>query len=320
MKNKLVVMVGVAGVGKSTFLKKVAPEGNETEKVFSSDDYRVSMYGSLLEGNRHNDNVFRAMHKDLMAFLKTGENKTAYYDATNLIRKRRRALYETFSPHAYIHIIYLYKTLEEILENNSKRSVDKYVPEQAIKRMYIGQMAPRLGVDCDSYKVISSAKVDYPEIITNIMNIKEVNDLESYVSDNLFKEFKLNYTEHNSPYHKESVNEHISMTIENAPDRFLRLVALFHDLGKGIAKTNNEKTGFSQFIGHENIGSIYPLLSNSSNRAIDERMGAVSETILHHMQANRGELTKAIRQDRLSEIEQKRLADFSEVDKKSRKV
>jgi tRNA nucleotidyltransferase (CCA-adding enzyme) len=57
--------------------------------------------------------------------------------------------------------------------------------------------------------------------------------------------------EQNSPYHCYSVGEHSLHVLENVPaDLPLRLAAAFHDLGKPLVKTTDEK-GQDHFKGHQ---------------------------------------------------------------------
>lgn len=323
MENKLYIMIGVAGSGKTT--RAWQHVGDEHAKVFSSDDYREEMYSSLSEGNRHNDEVFRSLHKDLLTFLSENNGVTAVYDATNLNRKRRRGIYEQFSKYATVIAEVVYVPLQVALANNAPRTGDKRVPDYVIKKMYLSMQPPRVGVDCDEVKLVSEPyePMFYADMLMRNIGkggVTEVKDLKHY-ADNLlyYTELYKNYTEHDSPYHLESVDEHISLTIANAPNRMLQEIAVFHDLGKGLAKAKRED-GYYSFICHENVGAMYAFVAAMSSivSPTRQRLLSVSEVVLHHMQANRGELAKATKMDRLSEQELQLLEEFSAIDKASR--
>lgn len=58
-------------------------------------------------------------------------------------------------------------------------------------------------------------------------------------------------TAQNTPYHIYNVGEHILKTVENVSNNEVaRLSALFHDIGKSVVRTTDEK-GIDHFYGHE---------------------------------------------------------------------
>lgn len=308
--NKMYLMVGVAGVGKSTYISKHLLKDNSD--LFSSDTYRKLLYGGLKEGNKHNNEVFNALHKDLKHYLETGDNKTAIYDATNLSRKRRRGVYEEFKGYAKVTIIFMYKPLEVIIRQNENRTGDANVPQDAIKRMYNNLQIPRVGVDCD--EVIVDSKHYFKENYLQSNTVAELAD--KVISPELAQELLENYTLHNSPYHKEDVNTHIELTIRNSIKSGLTEVALFHDLGKGLSKEFVSED-HARFIGHENIGAVYAFIALNAGRVVIDN-DPIPEVIFHHMQANQNALEKPTRLDKLTEQELYMLKSFSEIDKKSR--
>lgn len=89
------VLVGVAGVGKSTYIQKV-----KTEKslVLSSDELRIELFGSLEAGNQPEaiPVVFKVLHERMKEALLSKQYDTIFYDATNLSRKLRKGFYEQF--------------------------------------------------------------------------------------------------------------------------------------------------------------------------------------------------------------------------------
>ena len=54
---KVHILIGPAGVGKSTFIRENAGEA----LILSSDAIREELYDSLSEGNKHNDKVFTTL-------------------------------------------------------------------------------------------------------------------------------------------------------------------------------------------------------------------------------------------------------------------
>ena len=129
------VLIGVAGVGKSTYIQKV-----KTEKslVLSSDKLRIELFGDLEAGNAPEaiPVVFKTLHERMKEALLSKQYDTIFYDATNLSRKLRKGFYQQFKKYAEIEAVVLVKPLATILEQNSQRVGFAKVPESVIRRMY----------------------------------------------------------------------------------------------------------------------------------------------------------------------------------------
>ena len=98
------VLIGVAGVGKSTYI-----EQHKTEKslVLSSDKLRIELFGDLEAGNAPEaiPVVFKVLHERMKEALLSKQYDTIFYDATNLNRKLRKGFYEQFKKYAKIEAI-----------------------------------------------------------------------------------------------------------------------------------------------------------------------------------------------------------------------
>ena len=80
----LMMLVGIAGSGKSTYAKSLS----KYYTIHSSDDLREEMFGDVNENSREsNAKLFDELHRSIKEDLKSG--KDVIYDATNLNRKRR---------------------------------------------------------------------------------------------------------------------------------------------------------------------------------------------------------------------------------------
>ena len=314
--TELKVMVGVAGSGKSTYI-----ESHVTDKdlVLSSDSIRLELFGSLVKGNspEANKETFEVLHKRLEEAVKSGKYETIYYDATNLSRKRRMALYQKYSAKVKVTIVIFIKPLETILKQNSIRDEDKFVPEEVIKSMYESMEVPRLTVDCDDIEVVSDFN-DFKDEINLIPGLK-----------------------HDSPYHAEDVDKHIQMTVMGVKrltdlpvhDYFdLQIVAEFHDLGKAMTKKPSKAThaahnyfmsvngSHSTFVGHEKVSAFYVLSYFHTFEELTPRNLSIVEVIYQHMNAHNGVSDKMIRKYHLTDREIRMLKVFAEVDSKSRIV
>ena len=164
------VLIGVAGVGKSTYIQKV-----KTEKslVLSSDELRIELFGGLEAGNQPEATpvVFKVLHERMKEALLSKQYDVIFYDATNLSRKLRKGFYEQFKKYAEIEAIVLAKPLATILEQNAQRSGFAKVPESVIRRMYESLQVPRISVDCDKIEVIGEFE-DFAEEISMIKGMK----------------------------------------------------------------------------------------------------------------------------------------------------
>ena len=308
------VLIGVAGVGKSTYI-----EQHKTEKslVLSSDTLRIELFGDLEAGNAPEaiPVIFKTLHKRMKEALLSKQYDTIFYDATNLSRKLRKGFYQQFKKYAEIEAVVLVKPLATILEQNSQRVGFAKVPESVIRRMYESLQVPRIGVDCDKIQVVG----DYKAFEDEIAMIKGMK--------------------HDSPYHAEDVDTHIQMTIDGAKaqehsthytkDEIVTLAEL-HDLGKGITKKPSQSRGVahdyfvevhgshSMFDNHANVGAMYALVKfkeelNKSNLKI-------IEAIYQHMNAHNGFSEKMIKKHKLDNSLLVLSNDFAKIDSNSRNI
>lgn len=308
------VLIGVAGVGKSTYI-----EQHKTEKslVLSSDTLRIELFGDLEAGNAPEaiPVVFKTLHERMKEALLSKQYDTIFYDATNLSRKLRKGFYEQFKKYAEIEAIVLVKPLATILEQNAQRSGFAKVPESVIRRMYESLQVPRIGVDCDKIEVIGEFE-DFAEEISMIKGMK-----------------------HDSPYHAEDVDTHIQMTIDGAKaqpesvhytkDEIVTLAEL-HDLGKGITKKPSQSRGVahdyfvevhgshSMFSNHQYVGAMYSLVKFKDD--LSKSKLKIVEAIYQHMKAHDGISAKAIKKDKLDEDVLALITDFAKIDSASRVI
>lgn len=308
------VLIGVAGVGKSTYIQKV-----KTEKslVLSSDELRIELFGDLEAGNAPEaiPVVFKTLHERMKEALLSKQYDVIFYDATNLNRKLRKGFYEQFKKYAKIEAIVLVKPLTTILEQNAQRSGFAKVPESVIRRMYESLQVPRIGVDCDKIEVIGEFE-DFAEEISMIKGMK-----------------------HDSPYHAEDVDTHIQMTIDGAKaqehsthytkDEIVTLAEL-HDLGKGITKKPSQSRGVahdyfveahgshSMFANHQYVGAMYAIVKFKDD--LSESHLKVVEAIYQHMNAHNGFSEKMIKKDKLDKSLLVLSNDFAKIDSNSRNI
>ena len=192
--KKIKILAGVAGVGKSTYINQ---HKKENDLVLSSDQLRIELYGNLEEGNKYNGEVFNELNNRLRQAIKTHDGDI-YYDTTAVSRKQRAGLYKQIKKTAElndyeIEVVLLHKPLEQIKEQNNERTGFARVPDDVVERMYKALQAPRIGVDCDSFRVVAPDFSEYMDEINHRVD-----------------------EPHNSPYHAESLQEHMDMVNRSA--------------------------------------------------------------------------------------------------------
>lgn len=304
------ILVGAAGSGKSTFIRDNI-KANDIH--LSSDNIRKELYGDLYQNDPKK--IFNIMSERLFNAIDQNVNNI-WYDATNISRKNRRTLYNSIKQYknsVNVCIICIFASLPTILKQNNFRTGLAKVPENVIKRMYFNLEVPRLTVDCDKIVVISNSK--------NIL----LEDLEYNYDDN-----------HYSPYHHESITQHIKWCVEHAEKTHnpkLIKIAKYHDDGKFITQKDVENPDIAsqlvinkygrhcQYIGHANVGAMYYLANNYSNdNENNTDVLEITECIFQHMNAHNGISKKNISNNKLTPTILSLIEQFAKIDDVSRVV
>lgn len=313
-KKVLYITIGLMGSGKSTWVKQHSKLSGG--KVLSSDDIRMELYGTLKGQTvpQKNQEVFKVMQDRLKDFLDEPYT-VAYYDATNLSRKKRIQVY-TWAKSKGVEVIarVFLKPLEELLAINTQRPQHKQVGEDIIRERYKQLEVPRLDVDCDSVIV------------------------DGYYRDFL-DEINLNISKsHDSPFHAETIEEHIALTVNNCLEYintgyYSRLVevARFHDLGKSVCRLEDtidapHKNYFREYNGsyytyngHEKVSAMYYLAyMNEAGLTSNKDSWQVLEAIFQHMNAHSGISQKVINRNKLTDSDMNLIQRFKQIDSKSK--
>lgn len=304
--NELYVLIGVAGVGKSTWTKK-----QNVDVIFSSDEYREKIFKTLeKQDEKDHKLIFETMHNDLFEYLKNNTNKKVIYDATNLSAKRRKILKDqVLKFNTKVIAVIFFETYEKIKERNEQREKYKQVPEHVTREMYKSICVPRKGYDCDDILTVGTKFFKK----MNFENVNDLNDILMHIIDeNARKEIASNFTPHESSYHKESVDEHIRMVMELSEGKN-HIIATFHDLGKGFCK---EKTnaGFASYKQHENVSAYYFLNYMHSVADFSDEMFNILFQIKYHMFAHAQISSKTLKKYKISEEMYNNILEFGKID------
>jgi predicted kinase len=129
----IVVLVGLPGSGKSTYLERIGARG------LSSDTIRGMLADDETDQTIH-ERVFQTLRYLLRQRLAIGRPVT-YIDATNLRPEERRPYLEIAQQHGCeVEALYFNVPLEVCRERNAQR--ERVVPEDALRKMAEKLVAP----------------------------------------------------------------------------------------------------------------------------------------------------------------------------------
>lgn len=239
--NKLIVMIGYPGCGKSWLSKQLEALEENCLRV-SSDEIREELFG--FRDQSHNDEVFQELHRRIHEHSSIGN---CIYDATNLSVKTRKRIVNEFKDEYELEAILVVRPIRELVAVNEGRSEIERIPSSALKRMFGTFEIPTY--------------VEGWGHIQTFLNITSSN--ESFCRTDIEK---LSDQEHDNPHHKETIKEHIYKCIEYAKEHYgehsdVYQIACYHDIGKFFVRSFNQEKGYSQYIGHANL-SAYIFLTN----------------------------------------------------------
>ena len=298
----LIILSGVAGVGKSTYVEQYYPNAT----IISSDAIKIE----LGHEGPNDKTIFAEVYRRVRNAMIRGD-ETIVADATFLTRKSRLALISQTAPKQYgytVTVIQLHKPLKLIQDQNKQRKIDQVVPRDVVRQMYLSMQPARVGLDCDEY-ILMSPSID---AYTYEMN-KGINE------------------PHHSLYHYETIQEHIDMTIAESIKRYgesspIVEIATWHDLGKSVARTTKQTKklvskyvtqlvgGYDTYVGHENVSAMYYQIAKGDPDIVD--------VILNHMVAHKVDdlnTSRTIRRQHLSKQVITYLEQFREIDRVSKR-
>ena len=269
-KPIFMALVGIQGVGKSTYAKQYAEEC--VVKVFSSDEYREKMYGSRKD-QEHNDKVWGALYKDLREALENRED--CILDATNVTVKSRLKCLEAIKGVDCVKIASVISCdVPTALKRNKNRKEEDQVPEESIKKYAKSFEVPMPWEGWD--------KIYFKGYDTDFCpRLNERCRELAMKQQNNFKQ--------ETPHHKYTLQGHAEHVAEQfgEDERVLRSAALFHDISKCVDEwnwTEKSEEGVRHYYNHDRLSALIML---ENLEAFDcQTWDEVFETLFiisHHM-------------------------------------
>ena len=273
MKNKLIVMVGLPGSGKSTEASNIAKNSSAT--IFSSDEYREKMFGSIADQS-HNKEIFDKLYKDATCFLSSGSDRTAIIDSTNISLKSRLNLLNRVVSNLDVEkeCIVMATPLRDCTKRDSLRK--NKVGEETIYKYLESFQFRQYFEGWDNIKLIQSGEKDFLTLNEYIQSMMDFNQ--------------------NNPHHGFDLYTHCSKMAHNFQQNSpLYWAGMVHDIGKLYTETH-DNNGVSHYYNHDNVG-VYDIMLHRYlfKEFLDEDFFNMLFYINYHMKAKDWKTDKAIK-------------------------
>lgn len=248
---RLIVLVGVPGVGKSS-LAQALINSNPMSVWLSSDKIREQLYGDA-NCQDNPGKIFEIMQHDSIEALNRGFD--VIYDATNITRKSRAGILNLVPKHVRKECFVVWAPIDICVERDKarERTVGKEVIDKMLKRFE----APFYDEGFDEITV----------------HISDIHYNEKKYYQDLIRAMNIS---HDNPHHTLSVLEHCkacgNALVGSAP-AFVIEAGFLHDIGKPYTKTfvntKGETTDTAHYYGHQGVGAwlSYGLTGNSPTLA-----------------------------------------------------
>lgn len=265
--NKLVVMCGLPGSGKSMYADRLVAKDNFI--AHSSDKIREEL-GDINDQSK-NEEVFKLLHKRIKDDLNSGKN--VCMDATNLNRKKRVAFIKELKNIPCKKICVLVTTPWEVcLAQNLYR--DRKVPVDVMERMIRNFQMPSTYEGFDEV-IVHYEKEEWKTCYGDILDF--VRSLCDYEQDNSHHTLSLGN-------HMIGAAEYLLSTKGLGVPINVFYATVSHDIGKPSVKSfvnsKGETTPEAHYYSHHNCGAYKSLFFDYPDRSNKEYIALLIE---HHM-------------------------------------
>ncbi|WP_289139828.1 AAA family ATPase [uncultured Brevibacillus sp.] len=289
MKNKLIVLAGIAGSGKSMWAKVIAKKERAT--IVSTDEIRQQLFGDE-DRQKRTAQVFYEVYSRIEAELASGKN--VILDATNLDREKRMKVISKF-PDPLKECYYLDVPYALCVERNQarKRTVDERILSKMRKNFHfpirsegwdhlhlLHEAAPYPISNAEFVELVASEPT-YEELCEKLSSVPVFQEMFGFNQENPHHQHTLcKHTYHVLDYVNAFYTEH---------DKFLmQVVALFHDAGKPFCKTYKPLKGHYSYYGHEYVSAQIACHFLKELGFEDDFIFQVVNLIQMHMKINYG--------------------------------
>lgn len=242
MKQKIGIMVGLPGSGKSYKAKQLIDDGVYDISI-SSDALRKELFGDE-DDQTHNAEVFSEYYKRFRDAICCSKN--VILDSTNCTYKIRRRIFAEINASRvdrsdlYITAYIINTKLDTVIERDASR--DRTVGEDVIKKFYMSYQHPQY------FEGFNDIQYDVFHKFNALDCARIVSFMREFNQDN--------------PHHNLTLGDHCYEVASNYNvNTLMWWTALFHDIGKINTKVFDDDC-IAHYYGHECAGA-YDLASHT---------------------------------------------------------
>lgn len=130
----LILMTAVPGAGKSTWAREFQ-KNNPNTFIISSDEIRKELLGAV-QNFTNEDLVWKTFKERIHLYASQYEDVNVILDAVNYANRGRKYYYEQSKEYDKHILVYVKRPLEVLLEQNKRRTSDRWVPDHVIADFY----------------------------------------------------------------------------------------------------------------------------------------------------------------------------------------
>lgn len=258
--QKIYVMIGPPGSGKSTYARKLAKK--RKTKWISSDEIRLLYHYSLSQVKE----TFTVYYDEMTEYLKKGWN--VVLDSTNISLWHRKHIFEILESEfkeAYILgkikviAIICNRTKEECITQLEERNKTNYpykIPVSAIGNYINKFQMPLLSEGFTSRKLLHKpSRKNKKDLARNISLLEQLRHNDSYHGNESYLAHVENVKLHSEQFLLYAASTFGYLYDPHHDERLLNKTIYLHDYGKLLTMKTNPDTGKISYPCHANVGA-----------------------------------------------------------------